>query len=219
MLLQSKTPGNSVTSHTMPAPTLYGFRLSQPVRVVEWFLLLNDIPYQFQLVDLATAEQRKPPYLAINPNHRIPALKDSDGTVVTESNAIMYYLREKYGDKKHLWQGSGDLKTRLRVLEFLSWYPGGLRAPLESFLFPGSAVPKDFGAPIPDSAAQTKLFKAAEEAIRLVNDNWLQTGHIVGDTPTVADLQAYSELQQMAHFAHFDYSPYPNVRPRDCPLL
>jgi glutathione S-transferase len=196
----------------MSVPTLYGFRLSQPVRVVEWFLLLNDIPYQFQFVNLVKSEHRSQPFLSISPNHKIPVLKDTDGTVVTESNAITYYLREKYGDKKNLTQASADLKTRVRILEFLSWYPGGLRAPLVSFMFPVITGPKFFGAPAPDVATQTKLYKAALEAVQLMNDNWVNKGYISGDTPTVADLQAYSELQHLFHFAHFDYGPYPNVR-------
>jgi glutathione S-transferase len=195
----------------MSALILYGFRLSAPFRATEWFLLLNDIPYQFQLVDLTKGEQKKQPFLALNPNHTVPVIKDSDGTVVPESNAIMYYLREKYGDKKHLLHGPGDFKTRVRVLQFLSWYPGALRAPILSFVLTVITGPKFFGAPAADASTQSKLFKAALEAIQLVNDNWVHKGHIAGDTPSVADLQAYSELQHMAHCAHFDYSPYPNV--------
>jgi glutathione S-transferase len=45
------------------------------------------------LVDLAKSEQRKPDFLALNPNGRVPVL-DDDGFILTESHAIMQYLAD-----------------------------------------------------------------------------------------------------------------------------
>lgn len=70
---------------------------SQPSRAVLWYLLLNDIPFEGK--QRSFAELRTPEFLALNPHHTLPTIEDTDGTVVFESNAIMYYLREKYGDK------------------------------------------------------------------------------------------------------------------------
>ncbi len=42
-------------------------------------------------VDLAAREQRRPEYLRMNPNGRVPVLED-DGFVLWESHAIMQYL-------------------------------------------------------------------------------------------------------------------------------
>lgn len=196
----------------MSGPTLYGHRLSQPVRVVEWYLKLNEIPYTFQNINLAKGENRTPEFLAMNPSHSIPVLKDTDGTVVTESNAIVYYLCEKYGDKRNLFPVSGDLKIRVRIAEFLSWYPVNLRAKLAGFIFPVIAVPTFFKGAAPSPSTQAKLYEAVHEAVRAMNDNWLRNGLIARPRePTIADLQAYSELQHLAQFAHFDFTPYKNV--------
>src|ERR1700761_5071275 len=61
-----------------------------------------DWPYELHLVNLGQNEQKKPAYLAINPNGKIPALIDTeraDGglVVVFESGAILTYLADKAG--------------------------------------------------------------------------------------------------------------------------
>jgi hypothetical protein len=40
------------------------------------------------------SEAHQPEFLAINPNGKVPALRLDDGTVLTESNAILSYLTE-----------------------------------------------------------------------------------------------------------------------------
>jgi glutathione S-transferase len=78
---------------------------------------------------MSKGENVTPEFLAMNPFHTLPTLKDSDGTAVFESNAIVWYLREKYGDSQHLLpQGQHEqLATAARVQAFLSWYPVGTR--------------------------------------------------------------------------------------------
>src|SRR5581483_10065129 len=52
------------------------------------------LDYTIQYVDLAKGEQSKPGYAALNPNMKMPTLKDGD-FVLWESNAICHYLAEK----------------------------------------------------------------------------------------------------------------------------
>lgn len=47
-------------------------------------------------VDLAAGEHREPDFLAINPAGEVPALQLPDGTVMTESAAMVLYLGERY---------------------------------------------------------------------------------------------------------------------------
>jgi glutathione S-transferase len=59
-------------------------------------LLLHQlaIPYTRIELDIDKAETRTPQFLAKNPNGRVPALELDDGTVLPESNAIIFYLAE-----------------------------------------------------------------------------------------------------------------------------
>jgi GSH-dependent disulfide-bond oxidoreductase len=62
------------------------------------------LPYTLHALDLRAEDQRKPEYLAINPNGRIPAIVDHEAAgidggklAVFESGAILIYLAEKTG--------------------------------------------------------------------------------------------------------------------------
>ena len=59
-------------------------------------LLLTQLGLRFQRIDLdiLAGETRTPEFLAINPNGKIPALQTDDGSVLAESNAILFYLAE-----------------------------------------------------------------------------------------------------------------------------
>lgn len=72
-------------------------------------------PYELVLVDTAKGEHRKPEYLKLNPNARVPTLIDGD-TVMYESAAITLYLAEKHPEAKLL----PAIGTPERML-FLQW--------------------------------------------------------------------------------------------------
>ncbi|PKM21942.1 MAG: glutathione S-transferase [Gammaproteobacteria bacterium HGW-Gammaproteobacteria-14] len=81
------------------------------------------LPYTVASLNLMQGEQKKPEFLAINPNGRIPAIVDSeeDNFPVFESGAIMIYLAEKTG--KLL---PSDIRGRSRVIQWLMFQMGGV---------------------------------------------------------------------------------------------
>jgi GSH-dependent disulfide-bond oxidoreductase len=78
------------------------------------------LPYVVVPVDLARGDQKRPDFLAINPNGRVPAIVD-DGFAVFESGAILLYLAEKTG----LLMPS-DPQGRSRVVQWLMFQMGGI---------------------------------------------------------------------------------------------
>jgi GST-like protein len=82
-----------------------------------------ELPYEVHAIDLMAGDQKKPEFLAINPNGRIPAIVDRDAGdfPVFESGAVMIYLAEKTGRLLPT-----DARGRSRVIQWLMFQMGGL---------------------------------------------------------------------------------------------
>jgi GST-like protein len=84
-----------------------------------------ELPYSMIPVDIGKGDQFKPEFLAISPNHRMPAIVDHDvrgePVPVFESGAILIYLAEKTGRFM-----ATDPIGRKETLEWLFWQVGNL---------------------------------------------------------------------------------------------
>jgi glutathione S-transferase len=73
---------------------IYGIARTRAFRAI-WMAKELGLDYQHIPVETGAAGARKPDYLAINPNGRLPAI-DDDGFILWESLAITLYLAKKH---------------------------------------------------------------------------------------------------------------------------
>ena len=80
---------------------LYGLgRTANPVKVA---LILEELGLPYENVPVALADVKKPEYLAVNPNGRLPSIQDPNtGITLWESGAILEYLTETYDKERQL---------------------------------------------------------------------------------------------------------------------
>ena len=102
--------------HLYTASTPNGHKVSCMLEAIE-------MPYEIHSVNLGEGDQRKPDFLKISPNGRIPAIvdTDNDNLSIFESGAIMLYLAEKSGKLI-----PSDIKGRAKVIEWLMFQMGGI---------------------------------------------------------------------------------------------
>ena len=97
------------------APTPNGHKVSCTLEAI-------GMEYKSILVNLGEGEQKKPEFLKISPNGRIPAIIDTDNNLsIFESGAIMIYL----ADKTNKLISSDPIK-RAKVIEWLMFQMGGV---------------------------------------------------------------------------------------------
>lgn len=90
------------------SPTPNGFKISIALEEL-------GLPYTVHAIDLGAKDQKKPEFLAMNPNGRIPVIVDRDAGdfPVFESGAILLYLARKSGKLI-----PGDLAGEAQVLRW-----------------------------------------------------------------------------------------------------
>jgi glutathione S-transferase len=178
---------------------LYGISRSRAFRCL-WMLEELGLEYEHIPIDFV-GETKKPDYLAINPNGRIPALIDGD-TVLWESMAINLYLAQKY---------DGGLRPKSveelgQAMKWSFWVMTETEKSVIEILFNTLILPED--------ARDAALVSAASEQLQAplaVLDADLEArDHLVGDGFGVADLNVAAVLG-WCKLAGYDASATPNV--------
>ena len=139
---------------------------------------------EFELcpVDLLNGAHRRPEFVALNPNQKMPVLED-DGFVLWESNAITQYLASKKPEGGLL---PADPQKRVDVCRWQFWDSAHWDPACATLIFE-RLLKKVFGQGDPDPARVAK----GEEDIRqlgAVLDGWLaRRPFLCGQDLSVAD--------------------------------
>jgi glutathione S-transferase len=162
-----------------------------------------DLPVTFVHVDLGKGEHKRPDYLAINPNGKVPALTDGDATL-WESNAIMAYLARAAASD--LWP-SGD--RQVEVLRWLSWDTQHFSRHAGALYFEHLIKPHfGLGDADPEAAARATTF--FKQSAGVLNDHLRGRKYLVGDTLTIADF-AVAVTLPYAEGAKIPVADFPEI--------
>lgn len=98
--------------------TLYTYFRSSAAFRVRIALALKGLPHDSAFIHLVRdgGQHRSAAYRAINPQQLVPALRTEDGSVLTQSLAIMEYLDEAYPDAPALLPADALGRARVRAL-------------------------------------------------------------------------------------------------------
>lgn len=166
-------------------------------------LLLHqlEVPYERVELDILRGETRTPEFLAKNPNGRVPALELEDGTVLAESDAILFYLAE---GTPYLPE---DRLGRAQVLQWMFFEQYSHEPFIAVARFIHHFLPPDS----PRRAELPRLMRGGYAALGIMEQRLAEHPFLVADRYTIADTALYG-YTHVAHEGEFDLQPYPAVR-------
>lgn len=177
---------------------LFGFPLSGHSHRVELMLSLLGLPSEFVLVDLTKGAHKQPEFLAMNPFGQVPVI-DDNGSVLADSNAILVYLAQKYGEGRWL---PSDAAGAAAVQRWLSIAAGPLAAgPARARLI------TVFGAPY----NAEEVIANAHALLKVIEAELSGRQYLVGEQPSIADVACYSYIAH-APEGNVALADYPNLR-------
>lgn len=157
---------------------ILGRRSSGNTQKVLWCCDELGLAYEREDVGRGFGKNHEPPYLALNPNGRVPTIID-DGFVLWESNVIVRYLCGRHG------LGTlcpAELQPRIDLERWMDWQQTTLRPafhPLSDAL----------SSPVrPDDAALERLKKPMDDAWRILDARLATQPFIAGEQLTMADI-------------------------------
>lgn len=171
---------------------------------IHWALEELGIPYEKVKIDTQAGDQKKPEFLKINPNGKVPVLVH-DGVPIFESAAIMIHLGETFGVDKGLFPAPGP--QRGEAMKWIVWCNVSVGEAL-------SRYHRNISDRIPAEQHNAKAAEVGKEdtlALLRVLDQALQgKSYLVGDRFSLADLHLASWVSYIGMFG-LDLAPYASI--------
>jgi glutathione S-transferase len=164
------------------------------------------LDWTLRMVDLIKGDQKTPDYAALNPNMRMPTLKEGD-YVLWESNAILQYLAAKKPESGLMPK---DERARLDMVRWQFWDLAHWEPACTVFLFE-YVIKNVINAGEPDDAA---IAKGTDEFHRVakVLDGWLaHKRFVLGERLTLADF-SLGAVMNYAEMARYPIEPYAEIK-------
>ena len=163
------------------------------------------LPYRVHPVDIGAGQQFEPDFLAISPNNKIPAIKDSDGPdgqpmSLFESGAILLYLAGKTG--RFL---PNSTRGRYEVLQWLMFQMGGVGPML------GQAHHFRIYAPEKIDYAVDRYTNEAKRLYGVMDKQLAKQKYIAGSEYSIADMAIFPWLRSWKNQG-IDWNDFPHLK-------
>lgn len=149
---------------------------------VHWALEELGVPYEKVRIDFEAGDQKKPEFLALNPNGKVPLLV-AEGEPIFESLAILLYLGERFGVDKGLFPTPSP--TRAVAFKWMAW----------STVTLGEAVTRYLRNTADRFPAEERNAKAAETAksdiqaaLGILDKELADKPYVLGDSFSLVDV-------------------------------
>jgi glutathione S-transferase len=180
--------------------TLYGSMASRAHRTV-WMLKELAVPFQHVPTPFMDGSTRKPEFLAINPNGRVPVIDDG-GFVVFESMAINLYLAKKHGGPL----APADLREDTLATQWSFWVITEVEKPL---LF-AAANRKLFAEGQRDEEQAQMAIAKLDRPFKVLGAHLAQRRWLLSERFTVADLNV-ATVMDLAPQCGISLEAWPHV--------
>jgi GST-like protein len=161
-------------------------------------IMLEEIglPYEPHLVSFDTQDQLSPAFLSLNPNGKIPAILDPNGSdgrplPLFESGAILYYLAEKTGQLL-----PRDTAGRYQTLQWLMFQMGGIGPMFGQLGFFHKFAGKDYD----DKRPRDRYVAESRRLLAVLDGRLADRAWIVGDEYTIADIATFPWVRNLIGF-------------------
>jgi len=183
----------------MSKPVLYGISSSRAFRSI-W--AAEEIGFDYEHVATSfRGDNKTTDYLAVNPNGRIPALRDGD-LCLFESMAINMYLAKKYG--AHLVPT--DLAGEALTLQWSVWGISEIEPLQMQLVVQKFFTPEDKQ----DVAIVARSTKALARPLDVLDSALTSSAYLLGDEFTIADLNLCG-VMELLNMLEFDLSAWANI--------
>jgi GSH-dependent disulfide-bond oxidoreductase len=164
-----------------------------------------DLPYQPHLINLHGGQHRTPEFRKLNPFTRVPVIVDHEAPggdfAVCETIAILEYLADKTGRFMPT-----DARQRSEVQQWLSFVATNVGPMFRGEFMFNNIVPGKIRGAIDYYVAES------EKALTVLNDVLEGRTYFVGESYTIADMNAYPVAATSSKRLPTGLAPYPHIQ-------
>jgi glutathione S-transferase len=186
----------------LTAMIIYGDYGSSSTRRVLTVLRHLEVEFEFRLVNLSAGENKRPEYLAINPNGAVPAMLDGR-VILFEASAIMLYIAAQHPSPL-LPDGDAYFDT----IKWMFWAAEHFRRGHTDL------IEERYLKRAHQLQADDRICARAEASVHryaaVLNEHLSNRRFVVGDSPTLADIDLAAPLSHLRRTAA-PYNKYPHI--------